>query len=195
MSESRIVFLDGPGVYLRPPEEADVILFARWFNDPEVRRFISNVVPMTMPAEREWYEERHKKNATDPVFVIVDKDGDAPIGTMGLHGINHRNGTATTGAMIGEKGYWGKGFGHRAKMTLLKHAFHTLNLRKIYSRVHASNGRSRAYSEKCGYELEATLKEDVFLDGKYVDLHILSVYREKWEPLWDEFLGRHPKPW
>ena len=80
-------------------------------------------------------------------------------------------------------------------MILLKYAFHTLNLRKIYSHVYAFNGRSRAYSEKCGYQLEATLKEDTFIDGKFVDKLILSVYRADWEPLWEKFLEKYPRPW
>lgn len=195
MSDGRIVFLDGPGVYLRPPDEKDIPLFVKWMNDPEVRRFIRNDSPMTFAAEREWYAERHKRMATDPIVVIADKENDKPIGTMGLHGIDHRNGTATTGACIGEKDYWGRGFGFRAKMVLLEYAFHTQNLRKIYSRVFASNGRSRRYSEKCGYSLEATLREDLFLEGKYVDLLVLSVFRKDWEPLWDKFLADNPKPW
>ena len=191
----RVVFLNGPGIYLRPPDESDLPHFVRWMNDPEVRIYLQNQTPMMLLAEKEWFGELPKRMKTDVILVLVDKTNDKPVGTFGVHGIDHRNGTATTGACIGEKEYWSKGFGTRAKMLILKHAFHTLNLRKIYSRVFDFNERSQRYSKKCGYIEEAILKEDVFIDGSYHDLHFLSVYRTNWEPLWKKFLDSNSLPW
>jgi len=182
--ENRIVFLDGPGFYFRPPEEADLPLFTRWMNDPEVRIYLGrNFAPMMLNGEKEWFAERHKRMEADPILVLVDKENDKAIGTFGIHGIDFRNGTATSGACIGEKEYWGKGIGTKAKMVLLKHAFHMLNVRKIYSHVFDFNGRSRRYSEKCGYKLEAVLKNHHFRNGKRVDEHILSITVDTWRKL------------
>lgn len=111
----------------------------------------------------------------------------AILGTIGIHGIERENGVATTGAAIGEKDCWGKGYGAEAKMILLEYAFNTLNLRKIYSRVMSINPRSRAYSEKCGYVLEATLPKHHFRQGRCVDEYILAVYADTWRAFWDKF--------
>ena len=105
MSDKPIVFLDGPGVYLRPPQESDVQSFVRWFNDPEIRIFIKMYLPMFEMEEREWIKGVHKTKKENLVLVIVDKENGMPIGTMGLHRISHKNGTVTTGAVIGEKEY------------------------------------------------------------------------------------------
>lgn len=106
---------------------------------------------------------------------------------MAIHQIDWVNGTATTGAMIGEKEYWGKGYGSEAKMLLLDYAFNRLGLRKICSNVIAFNGRSKRYSEKCGYREEARRKAQFFRDGTYHDEIWLAVFRENWLPLWKKY--------
>lgn len=189
MEERRIIFIEGNRLYLRPPSKRDVHFFLRWFNDPEVSIFLNSIRPMTETAEEKWVE-RLDERRNDIVLVIVLKgaspEADRPIGTMGIHSIEHASGVATTGTAIGEKDCWGKGYGEEAKMLLLNYAFNTLNLRKIYSHVLAINPRSRAYSEKCGYALEATLRKHHFRNGTYVDEYILSVYRDAWQRLWNK---------
>lgn len=188
-SAKRVIFINGKRLYLRPPCKSDLPCFVRWFNDPEVRVFLNQTYPMTESGEEKWLENlAEKKN--DIVLVVVLKGGtpaqDRPIGNIGIHGIDRESGVATTGAAIGEKDCWSKGYGTEAKMILLEYAFNTLNLRKIYSRVLAINPRSRAYSEKCGYVLEATLPNSHFRNGCYVAEYILAVYADVWRALWEK---------
>lgn len=89
---------------------------------------------------------------------------------------------STHGAMIGEKEYWGKGFGTDAKMALLEYAFNTLGLRRVKSEALAFNKRSIAYSLHCGYVLEGTKKKEVFRDGRFHDLVFLAATRKTWLP-------------
>ncbi|MDO8623984.1 MAG: GNAT family protein [bacterium] len=184
---SRVVFLEGKHLYLRPPQLSDVPYFVRWFNNPEITRFLNQRYPMSEMEEKKWLENLSNRNG-DIILVIVLKGKtpakDRPIGNIGIHRIERENGVATTGAAIGEKDCWEKGYGTEAKMILLNYAFDTLNLRKIYSKVFAYNGRSRRYSEKCGYVLEATLPKHHFRNGAYVDELILAVYAETWRVLW-----------
>lgn len=101
--------------------------------------------------------------------------------------INWQNRTAVTGAVIGEKNYWGKGYGTEAKMILLDYAFNTLNLRKITSSVKAFNKRSLAYSLHCGYVIEGRLRDQHFVGGRYWDDIILGLFKEQWLPHWQKF--------
>lgn len=191
---TRVIFINGKRLYLRPPHKSDLPTLVRWFNDPEVRIFLNQRYPMTESSEEKWLEGlAERKN--DIVLVIVLKGRtpaqDRPIGNIGIHGIERENGIATTGAAIGEKDCWGKGYGTEAKMILLEYAFNTLNLRKIYSRVLAINPRSRAYSEKCGYVLEAILPKHHFRQGRYVDELVLAVYADAWRTLWEKTKRRY----
>jgi RimJ/RimL family protein N-acetyltransferase len=180
---NRVVFLRGKKTILRPPAESDLPRIVRWINDPEVRRLISNIYPQTEEEEKEWLKNLGKKKPSDIVLLIETTEG-RPIGLMGIHQVNWVDRTATTGAVLGEKDTWGKGYGSDAKMQLLKYAFDMLNLRKIFSRAIAFNERSVRYSLKCGYEREAVLRERFFRDGRYWDEIILSIGRDGYEAAW-----------
>ena len=158
----------------------------RWINDPEVRNFLNAHLPQSEQDEERWLENLSKNKDTDLVLVIETTEGRV-IGLMGLHKINWRDRVAITGALIGEKEYWGKGFGSDAKITLLNYAFNVLNLRKICSGVISYNKRSLQYSIKCGYKEEGILKEHIFRNGQYWDVIQLAIFREDFISVWEEY--------
>jgi len=184
IESDRIVFLRGHKTVLRPLLESDIPLLQRWINDPDVRQFITRIFPAMEADEREWFEHAHK-NPDKNVLLMIVVDS-KPIGTMGLHDINWKDRVATTGAAIGEKSYWNKGYGTDAKMALLNYAFNTLGLRKIMSRVFAFNKRSLAYSLHCGYKIEGRLLRQRFAHGRYWDEVILGLFKYQWLPYWEE---------
>jgi len=188
-SNSSLVYLRSNRVVLRPVLHSDVPLCLRWINDREVTQYLMRDLPMMEASEEKWFENLSARSDTDVVFIIVVDE--TPIGVMGIHAINWRDRTATTGSFIGEKEYWGKGYGTEAKMLVLHLAFHTLNLRKLSSSVIAYNKRSYAYSKKCGYTEEGVRKAQFFKHGTYWDEHLLAVFREDWEPLWRAFAEEH----
>lgn len=183
--DSGVVFLRGKKTTLRPLQESDIPLLKKWVNDPEVRQFLKRIVPATDKHEHEWLERLHK--STDKEVVLMIEVNGRPIGTMGIHGINWKDRTAGTGAMIGEKEFWGKGYGTDAKMALLNYAFNTLNLRKITSRVVAPNKRSLAYSLHCGYRIEGRLVKQIFAFGGYQDIIFLGLFKNQWLPYWEAY--------
>jgi len=105
---------------------------------------------------------------------------------MGLHRINYLNQNASTGAAIGEKKYWSKGYGTAAKMLLLKWAFLELNLRAVQSSVFAFNERSAHYNGKCGYQEVGRLPKWRFRDGQWHDEIIMVVTREDFLKILEE---------
>jgi RimJ/RimL family protein N-acetyltransferase len=180
-----VVFLSGKKVNLRPPQRSDIPLFLRWVNDPEIRDFVLGTFPWTEKMEEEWFDKVGKDDKK-VTLVIETKEG-KPIGTMGIHDINWQSRTGTTGAMIGEKDYWGDGYGTDAKMVLLKYLFDTLGLRRIQSSVIAFNERSLRYSLHCGYKIEGRRREHIFKQGKFWDQVDLGVFRSEWLPIWKKY--------
>jgi RimJ/RimL family protein N-acetyltransferase len=183
-SIEKAVFLASARVILRPFSKDDAPRLHRWINDPEVRRFLTPHFPITLESEEEWVKSLSKQNDKEVLLAIETPEGEH-IGSMGLHRINWIDRTSTTGALIGNKEYWGKGLGTEAKMLLLHYAFNTLNLRKICSQALVFNERSISYSKKCGYKEEGVLKEHIFREGKYWDLVQLAVFRDDFMPLWE----------
>ena len=177
--EQRVVFLKGKKVVLRPMrKETDLESSVLWLNNEDVRCFLALYLPVNFRAEEEWFDKL-AKDKENIVLAIETSDGKF-IGIMGLHRINWKDRTATTGAVIGDKEYWGKGYGTEAKMLLLDYAFNTLNLRKIGSMVIAFNKRSLAYSLHCGYKVEGVLKKHIFKKRKYWDEIVLGVFKKDW---------------
>lgn len=185
-TKPELKFRVGKKVSLRLLEEDDVPLLAKWINDEEVTQYVSSCLPHTIAEEIEWLSKLSSKKPNDFVFGLETAEG-LLIGTMGLHRINYVDRTAGTGAMIGEKEYWGKGYGSEAKMLLLKYAFDTLNLRKICASVIAFNERSLAYQIKCGYKIEGRRKDQMFRNGQYFDEILVAVFREDWLPIWERY--------
>lgn len=188
-TESPVVFLTGKKTYLRPYDErTDFESIMRWINEEETRAFMTSFLfPYGRASEQEALEQ-HTKHQTDNVFlIIVDKETNTPLGSMGLHRIDWVSRFATTGAMIGEPKYRGNGFGTDAKMALLRYVFDTLGLRHVWSSVLAINGRSLAYLKKTGYREVARMPERHFRNGKYVDEIILRITAEEFTPLWEKW--------
>lgn len=184
-SELKSVFLAGRIINLRPFSKDDIPTLTRWINDPEVREFVTVVFPNTAKQEEEWYNKlgSDDKNVT---LAIETKDGNL-IGSMGIHRINWIDRVGTTGAIIGEKEYWGKGYGTDAKMYLLDYAFNTLNLHKVCSAVIEFNERSLKYNLHCGYRIEGERREHVFKRGNYWKLIELGLFKEEWQPIWERY--------
>ena len=188
-----VVFIEGKKVNLRPFARDDIPLLTRWINNPSLREFLAVVLPATEKQETEWFEKigSDDKNI---VLGIETKDG-VLIGCMGIHKINWRDRTCTTGAFIGEGENQNKGYGTDAKMFLLDYIFNMLNLRKVCSEVIAYNTRSLQYSLHCGYVQEGMRRAHVFRKGEYHDLIELGLFKEEWLPIWKRYqeTGKIPK--
>lgn len=177
------VFLSGQKTVLRPISLSDIPLFTRWMNDPETRKYLLQRFPMTEGAEKAWVEKNSVMLSFPErvVFVIETKAEGKAIGTIGLNSINWINRNTATGTTIGEAEFRGKGYASDAKMTLLKYAFETLGMHKIISRAFATNTKSIEYSKRCGYVVEATLKEEIFSGGKWEDIVLLACFYPEWK--------------
>lgn len=186
-NSTKIIFLEGKRVYLRPIEKEDISLLLQWLNHPETRRYLSQLFPLTEFAELEWVQNLHKKQNENVVLGIVRVRDSKLIGVVGLHHIDWKDRRAVTGAVIGDQRFRGKGYGTEAKMLLLHYAFFTLNLRKISSTVLSFNTRSQAYNKKCGYKVEGVLHQHIYKDGVYYDEVRMAVFKEDWIPIWKRF--------
>jgi len=114
----------------------------------------------------------------DGVNFAIEADG-AVIGICGLFHVDPVGRTAELGITIGDKTYWGQGFGREAVGLLVDYAFRLLNLQRVYLRVHGRNERAiRAYRAS-GFIEEGRLRRHVWSDGAYDDLVYMGVLRDE----------------
>lgn len=175
--------LYGERVRLRAIEREDIPTIVRWFNDPEVRRGLLIYAPMSKAQEERWFEGMLDRKDDFIFGVEAPLDGMwAHIGNVGLHQIDWKNGAAIFGIVLGEKAFWGQGYGTDAACTMLRFAFDELNLNRIELEVFDDNLRAMRCYEKCGFRREGTRRQAHFHDGAYHDAHIMAVLREEFRP-------------
>jgi RimJ/RimL family protein N-acetyltransferase len=179
--------LKGEKVLLRPLKRSDVTSFLKWFNDMEVTQYLSMYLTMTEMAEEKWIEDAATRirAGTDVYFIIEAIEGDStkPIGTIGLHGISSKDHSASLGIAIGEKEYWGHGYGTEATRLILEYGFRQLNLHRIASSTLAFNERSIKLHKRVGFQEEGRLREAIFKNGHFHDLFVFGILRDEWRDL------------
>lgn len=176
--------IQGEKVRLRRPERADLPRFAGWLNDPEVRRHLALIYPMSGAHEEHWFEEQLKKEPALQAFVIeaARVGGDAawnPVGVIGFHAIDWRSRAGELGLVIGEKSVWNAGLGTDAVRTLVRWGFRELNLNRVFLRVFEDNAPAIRCYEKVGFKHEGRLRQDRYQDGRYLDTLVMGLLREE----------------
>ncbi len=176
----------GDQVRLRAIEKEDLPFYTRWLNDPDVRRGLSLIMPLSMAEEEEWYATMLKRSPYERPLAIeiqpdIQKDIWVFVGNCGLFEIDWQNRLAEFGIHIGEKSYWNQGFGTKVMRLMLKHGFENLNLHRIWLRVFENNERALRAYEKAGFTLEGKFREAQFIEGKYVDVMIMSMLQSEWQ--------------
>jgi len=166
----------GKNVALRPVEERDCPLIARWMNHPEVWRFMDYEGPVSL-ADVQRDVERSRREGQAFVIVVEDQ----PIGRIGLNQFRARDRLCSFYLYIGEPAYWGQGHARDAAMAILGYAFdrHDLNLIELWTLD--DNDRAVRMYRKCGFVDEGTLRERSFKEGRWVGHLHMSVKREEFE--------------
>jgi len=183
---TRVFWRKGKKTMLCPIEITDAPVIYRGVNHPDSYSFLLNTDPKGLGFEEEWIKSKQKTDGKDLTVAICTLQG-VLIGTMGLHQIDHLHSRAVTGSVIFDEAFRNQGYGTDAKMVLLDYAFNMLGLHVIESRVIGFNNRSASYSQKCGYKVEARLRSRFYRFGQRHDEIILSVLRDEWLPLWEEY--------
>jgi len=175
-----VPFLEGNIVDLCSINLEHVNLYTKWSNDPDVRRYSRNMIPWNLEEVKKWLEQQKEGIKTDVMFEIWHKEDDKPIGTAGLGDINWFNRNANLYVTLGEPEYWGQDIAPEVSKLLIDYGFEELNFHKIYVGIYSPNKRSLRTAEKIGFKYEATLREQIYVDGEYVDEIKFAIFKEDW---------------
>lgn len=134
-------------VTLRKLKSVDKKYFAKWWRDKNLLKLTSGVLDMISDKEVDKYFLSMLKNADDYNYLIsINKQ---VIGHISL--AKREDGWYETQIVIGEKEYWGKGYGTKAIQVLIEKARKN-GMEKIYLEVRPDNERAIKSYEKCGFE-------------------------------------------
>src|SRR5690606_32220306 len=119
-------------------------------------------------------------------FSIRTLKDNVLIGSTGLWIQNWSQGDAWLGIFIGEREYWGKGYGTDAMRLIVGYGFRELNLRRITLGLHSYNERALKSYQKVGFILEGRVRGEGLRDGVRYDSLYMGILREEWLALSQE---------
>ena len=140
-------------------------------------RFYDNDVKL--PLIEEGLSEREEEHlnfggdGTRLEFAIVNLDGDY-VGNVNLHSIDRKNGTFSISFYFLKKERK-KGYAINAVALIVYYAFNELRLNKLNVCVNDGNEASAKLVERIGCQKEGIWKENVYYDGKYVDVNLYGM--------------------
>ena len=160
--------------------EKDAESLARWNQDSQYQQLLSSGPANLWSAKQiqAWFE---KEDPNGFGFAIRTVDSERMIGTVGLDGIDWTAGNGWVGIGIGERDYWGKGYGTEAMQLLLNYAFGMLNMRRVTLDVFEYNERAYRSYCKCGFKEEGRMRQWMQRGGERYDLIFMGILREEWD--------------
>lgn len=170
--------LRGKHVLLRPLASGDLRRCVKWFSDPEVTYFLGRAAGITLAEEERWFREYEGKR-DEQIFAIEVRG--SHVGNVGLHKVDRDHRKADLGIVIGESDLWSKGHGTDAIRAVLRYAFQALGLHKVSLDVLEYNHRAIRVYEKVGFVREGVRREDVYKDGRFVDVVRMGILDREFE--------------
>jgi RimJ/RimL family protein N-acetyltransferase len=173
--------LIGDKVTLRGIRREDLPRIWEFNNDLEVELAGGGDPPSPQSLERLLadFDQNASHGGRDGASFAIEADGKV-IGQCGLSRFDLTAGTCELGIIIGDKDYWGRGYGRQAVNLLVDYAFRLRNFRKVWLWVHGNNERAYRAYRACGFVEEGRLREHVYSNGRYVDAVYMGVLRHEW---------------
>jgi len=173
--------LRGERVWLTALERADAATMARWEYDTEYLRLLdaSPAQPRSEEMIVRWIDSA-SKSTTDFTFGIRLTDNDSLIGWVQLDGVSWTHRTSYIGIGIGNRDFWGRGYGSEAMTLMLQFAFDEINLHRVFLSVFSYNERAIHVYQKLGFQHEGSYREHIERDGQRFDMLFYGLLAHEW---------------
>ncbi len=153
------VDLFGDLVHIREKKIEDIADEYSWRTDEELSR-LDATRPLTMSYDdffRYSKEEMKFPNYKSKKLALDTKDN-IHIGNVMYYDYSISNKQTELGIMIGDKDYWGKGYGTEAVQLLLEYLFSVLNLKRVYLHTLSWNYRAQASFIRAGFNVVRSVR-------------------------------------
>lgn len=184
MSENRKII--GEKCYLTKIKISDAENWAIWYNDIDISMPESNVYDVITTKNTrgtiEWYQSNNSS-----VFTIVDNKSEKRIGLIELE-IDLESKTGSFGIVIGEKDYWGLGYGKEATQLILDYAFNSLNINNMMLGVYALNQRAYCLYKHIGFKEIGRKREYQAIGGQRFDMIMMDMLASEFKGVGDVLL-------
>jgi [ribosomal protein S5]-alanine N-acetyltransferase len=168
-------------IRLRPLSTRDASQVFEYASEPDVAQFVTWEHHRTLSDSMHFLRvvtHQYKEGIASP-WGIVYKEENKLIGTGGYHWWLKEHSSAEFGYAISSK-YWNKGLMTEALKVIIKFGFDVMGLNRIEAKCYPENIASEKVLIKCGLSCEGTIRESVFIKGKFRDLKLFSILRTEY---------------
>jgi RimJ/RimL family protein N-acetyltransferase len=174
-------FIETQRLILRPLCEADIPEVVRLLTHPAIAKTTLNIpYPYDEEKARNWlsFQRQRWESGAEHTFAIVHKEDAQLLGAISIRP-NTRHEKAEIGYWIG-KPYWGLGYATEAARAIIRYAFETLGMNRVYALHFSENPASGQVMQKAGMQFEGVLRSDVRKGESFRDHVIYSILRKEW---------------
>lgn len=140
-------------VVLRKKRREDAAKDYAWRKDPEIARYDATVpLGMSFGEFLGNYDLELESNGYRRQRYAIETTSGEHIGNITYYNIDLQRKEAELGIVIGERAYWGRGYGSDAVLALLAHIFSKTPIERVYLRTLDWNTRARRAFAHCGFK-------------------------------------------
>lgn len=163
-------------IKLRALTMGDLPQTLAWRNQDDIMDlYASHPFPINQEMEQKWYDRILTSNIPVTPFGVEIAESKKLIGITILHGIDLINRSAGLAILIGDNNERGKGYSREALFLTLEFGFMRLGLHRIWLKVRSDNTVAYNLYKRIGFHEEGLLRDDVFKNGSYKDMAVLSI--------------------
>ncbi len=151
----------------------------KWFNDEEqMNQTQKHYFPNSSLDQINFFRNEINGNNSKLQVGIFHKEDQILIGIVSLTNIDYLHRKCEIGGLIGEKKYQNMKNFVEANRLMICHAFDQLNMNRIYGGTTAKE-LAELYVRILGFSPEGISRDYYFKNGKYQDVHQLSLLRRE----------------
>ena len=181
--DPRDVFISGNKVILKSLNEDDILYsnWYGWFNDEKVCSTLQkHYFPNSIELQKNFLNSISSQNTL--ILGVCDINYNEIIGVVSLSSINYINSSAEFSCIIAREEDRNVSVFIEALKLILKHAFLSLNLNKVYGGS-ISKSLVKIIVKMSNGETEGISRQDMFKNGEYHDIYNFSILREEFNNL------------
>ncbi|MBL0234366.1 MAG: GNAT family N-acetyltransferase [Chitinophagaceae bacterium] len=169
----------GQYVKLRKIVVQDAEQVFKWRSGPS-GKYLRNFSGYSVESQKEWISLR-KDNEIN--YIITDSKTGVNVGTIGIYDVSIDDRVANVGRLLLDEVWLAKSnpYGLEAMLLCYDFVFNKMEYRKITGDILGSNESMIKLQKYLGMIEEGVLKQHLFLNGKFEDLHIMSLFSSDFE--------------
>jgi len=177
-----------PHVRLRPLERDDLAFVHRLNNNASVMRYWFEE-PYEAFVELQDLYDKHIHDQSERRFIVESEQ--TPRGLVELVEIDHIHRRAEFQIII-DPAHQGQGYAVESAKMAMDYAFSVLNLYKLYLIVDKENDIAIHIYTKLGYEVEAELKNEFFVNGEYRSVVRMCIFQPQFLAMYKTNVAQTP---